>query len=156
MVVNQPTNFHLLLPVRPGSASNEAQIGFRRLPIQCRRLPVDIPAIAARLGVDHILEGSIRTAGQQVRVTAQLIEVSNDVHLWSEAYDGSLDDIFKIQDEITSQITAALKIQLGSEGLAPASDLLTNNAEAYQLYLQGRHLWRQRNSAENASEGFDR
>ncbi len=108
---------------------------------------LDIPAIAARLGVDHILEGSIRTAGQQVRVTAQLIEVSNDVHLWSEAYDGSLDDIFKIQDEITSQITAALKIQLGSEGLAPASDLLTNNAEAYQLYLQGRHLWRQRNSA---------
>ncbi len=73
--------------------------------------------------------------------------MSNDVHLWSEAYDGSLDDIFKIQDEITSQITAALKIQLGSEGLAPASDLLTNNAEAYQLYLQGRHLWRQRNSA---------
>jgi TolB-like protein/Flp pilus assembly protein TadD len=108
---------------------------------------LDIPAIAARLGVDHILEGSIRTAGQQVRVTAQLIEVSNDVHLWSETYDGSLDDIFKIQDEITSQITAALKVQLGSEGLAPASDLLTNNAEAYQLYLQGRHLWRQRNSA---------
>lgn len=108
---------------------------------------LDIPAIAERLGVAHILEGSIRTSGQQVRVTAQLIEVSNDVHLWSETYDGSLDDIFKIQDEITDQITDALKVQLGGESLAPFSELLTGNAEAYQLYLQGRHLWRQRNSA---------
>ena len=108
---------------------------------------LDIPAIAKRLGVDHILEGSIRTSGQKVRVTAQLIEVSKDVHLWSETYDGSLDDIFKIQDEITSQITEALKVQLGGQDLAPTSDLLTGNAEAYQLYLQGRHLWRQRNAA---------
>ncbi|MDX2428935.1 MAG: hypothetical protein QNK22_09635 [Xanthomonadales bacterium] len=108
---------------------------------------LDIPAIAARLGVDHILEGSIRTSGQQVRVTAQLIEVSKDVHLWSETYDGSLDDIFKIQDEITSKITAALKLQLGSENLVPSAELLTSNAEAYQMYLQGRQLWRQRNAA---------
>ncbi len=107
---------------------------------------LDIPAIAARLGVDHILEGSIRTSGQQVRVTAQLIEVSKDIHLWSETYNGSLDDIFKIQDEITSQITDALKIQLGSEDWIPSSDLLTSNSEAYQLYLRGRHLWRQRNA----------
>jgi len=107
---------------------------------------LDIPAIAARLGVDHILEGSIRTSGQQVRVTAQLIEVSKDVHLWSQTYDGSLDDIFKIQDEITSRISEAMKVQLGSQSLA-SSELLTDNAEAYQLYLRGRHLWRQRNSA---------
>jgi TolB-like protein/Flp pilus assembly protein TadD len=108
---------------------------------------LDIPAIAARLGVDHILEGSIRTSGQQVRVTAQLIEVKKDVHLWSETYDGSLDDIFKIQDEITSKITAALKLQLGSENMVPSAELLTGNAEAYQMYLQGRQLWRQRSAA---------
>ena len=108
---------------------------------------LDIPAIAARLGVNHILEGSIRTSGQQVRVTAQLIEVDKDVHLWSETYDGSLDDIFKIQDEITSKITAALKLQLGSENLVPSAELLTSNAEAYQMYLQGRQLWRQRSAA---------
>ncbi len=108
---------------------------------------LDIPAIAARLGVDHVLEGSIRTSGNQVRVTAQLIEVSSDVHLWSETYNGTLDDIFQIQDEITGKITNALKIQLGNAQLMPAADLLTNNAEAYQLYLRGRHLWRQRNSA---------
>jgi len=107
---------------------------------------LDIPAIAARLGVDHILEGSIRTSGQQVRVTAQLIEVKKDVHLWSETYDGSLDDIFKIQDEITGKITAALKLQLGGDNMVPSAELLTSNAEAYQLYLQGRQLWRQRST----------
>jgi TolB-like protein/Tfp pilus assembly protein PilF len=108
---------------------------------------LDIPAIAARLDVAHILEGSIRTSGNQVRVTAQLIEVSNDVHLWSETYDGSLDDIFKIQDEITGKITNALKVQLGNQKLVPSAELLTSNAEAYQMYLQGRQLWRQRNAA---------
>ena len=108
---------------------------------------LDVPAIAARLGVNHIVEGSVRTSGQQVRVTAQLIEVSKDVHLWSETYDGSLDDIFKIQDEITGKITAALKLQLGSSGITPATEQLTDNAAAYQLYLEGRHLWRQRNAA---------
>jgi len=108
---------------------------------------LDIPAIASRLGVNHILEGSVRTSGQQVRVTAQLIDVSKDVHLWSETYDGSLDDIFKIQDEITGKITDALKLQLGSGDLKASSEVLTSNAEAYQLYLQGRHLWRQRNAA---------
>jgi len=108
---------------------------------------LDVPAIAARLGVNHVLEGSVRTSGQQVRVTAQLIDVSKDVHLWSETYDGSLDDIFKIQDEITGKISAALKLQLGSENLASSAEQLTANPEAYQLYLQGRHLWRQRNAA---------
>ncbi len=108
---------------------------------------LDIPAIAARLGVDHILEGSIRTSGQQVRVTAQLIEVNKDVHLWSETYDGSLDDIFKIQDEITNKISTALKLQLGSENMVPSAELLTSDAEAYQMYLQGRQLWRQRSAA---------
>jgi TolB-like protein len=107
---------------------------------------LDIPAIAQRLGVAHILEGSIRTSGQQVRVTAQLIEVNEDVHLWSETYDGSLDDIFKIQDEITSKIIRAMEIQLGGGTIEAASTELTDNAEAYQLYLKGRHFWRQRSS----------
>jgi len=108
---------------------------------------LDIPAIAARLGVNHVLEGSVRTSGQQVRVTAQLIDVGRDVHLWSETYDGSLDDIFKIQDEITGKITAELKLQLGGGELTPSAGELTGNAAAYQLYLEGRHLWRQRNAA---------
>ncbi len=105
---------------------------------------LDIPSIAARLGVATILEGSIRTSGKQVRVTAQLIDVKQDVHLWSETYNGSLDDIFKIQDEITAKIITAMKVQLGDTSITSAAIELTDNAEAYQLYLQGRHFWRQR------------
>jgi len=106
---------------------------------------LDTRAIAAQLGVNHILEGSVRTSGQKVRVTAQLIDAGRDVHLWSETYDGSLDDIFKIQDEITGKISAALQVQLGNSEMTPSTEQLTDNAAAYQLYLEGRHLWRQRN-----------
>jgi len=105
---------------------------------------LDIPAIAARLGVATILEGSIRTSGQQVRVTAQLIDVKADTHLWSETYNGSLNDIFKIQDEITAKIIEAMRVQLGGDSIKSATAELTENAEAYQLYLHGRHFWRQR------------
>jgi tetratricopeptide (TPR) repeat protein len=73
--------------------------------------------------------------------------VSEDAHLWSETYDGSLDDIFKIQDEITGKITEAMKLQFASGFLVSSADALTSNAEAYQLYLQGRHFWRQRNAS---------
>jgi len=105
---------------------------------------LDIPAIAARLGVDHILEGSVRTSGQQVRITAQLIDVREDAHLWSQTYDGTLDDIFQFQDEITARILAALQVQLGGQPMASTAEVLTTNPEAYRLYLQGRNLWRQR------------
>lgn len=108
---------------------------------------LDVPAIAARLGVNHLLEGSVRTSGNQVRVTAQLIDVRTDTHLWSETYDGSLDDIFKIQDEITGKIASELQLQLVGGEQPSSTELLTTNAQAYQLYLQGRHLWRQRNAA---------
>jgi len=108
---------------------------------------LDVPAIARRLDVTNILEGSVRTAGNKVRVTAQLIDVKNDVHLWSQTYDGSLDDIFGIQDKITRQIIEALRVQLTGGGPAPTAQRLTANPQAYQLYLQGRHLWRQRNAA---------
>jgi TolB-like protein/Tfp pilus assembly protein PilF len=107
---------------------------------------LDIPSIAQRLDVATILEGSVRTAGNRVRVTAQLIDVAQDVHLWSETYDGTLDDIFQIQDEITAKITDALKVQFEGDAPASTAEALTDNSEAYQLYLQGRHLWRQRNA----------
>jgi TolB-like protein/Flp pilus assembly protein TadD len=115
---------------------------------------LDIPSIAKRLGVATILEGSIRTSGKQVRVTAQLIDVNDDIHLWSETYDGSLDDIFAIQDEITAKIIEAMKVQLGGNSIAITSAELTDNPEAYQLYLQGRHFWRQR-STDSLHESID-
>ncbi len=102
-----------------------------------------IPEIAAKLNVSYILEGSIRSARNTVRVTAQLIDVASDSHLWSETFDRQLDDIFAIQDEISASIAEALKIELVGEA-AVVGDRPTNNLDAYQLYLQGHHLIRQR------------
>jgi len=97
---------------------------------------LDIPMVAAKLGVAHILEGSVRKAGNRVRITAQLIEAGNDVHLWSETYDRELDDIFAIQDEIAGEVVKALHIQL----LGEAPSATSTNIEAYKLYLRGNHF----------------
>jgi TolB-like protein len=97
---------------------------------------VDIPAVAKKLGVAHILEGSVRKAGNRVRITTQLIEAGNDVHLWSETYERQLDDIFAIQDDIAKEVVKALKIQLLGE--APLA--VSTNIEAYKLYLRGKHF----------------
>jgi TolB-like protein len=101
---------------------------------------IDIPIVAKKLKVAHILEGSVRKFGNQVRITAQLIEAGSDMHLWSETYDRSLDNIFAIQDEIASEVVAQLKITLLGE--KPRTQ--ETNPEAYALYLQGRHLHRLR------------
>jgi len=96
----------------------------------------DIPTVAKKLGVANILEGSVRKAGNRVRITVQLIEARNDVHLWSETYERRLDDIFAIQDEIASEVVKALQVQLlGEAPLATAT-----NTEAYNLYLRGKHF----------------
>ena len=98
--------------------------------------PIDIPTVAAKLGVAHILEGSVRKAGKRVRITAQLIEAGSDVHMWSETYDRELDDIFAIQDEIAREVVKALQIQL----LGEAPSATSTNIEAYKLYLRGNHF----------------
>ncbi|MEE4172932.1 MAG: tetratricopeptide repeat protein [Xanthomonadales bacterium] len=102
----------------------------------------DIREIADALAVDHVLEGSVRKAGNQVRITAQLIDVSTDTHLWSETYDRELEDIFAIQDEIAGHIVKALKLTLDLDTPQPP----TSDLEAYTLFLQGRELLRQRDA----------
>ena len=97
---------------------------------------VDIPTVAEKLGVAHILEGSVRKSGNRVRITAQLIEASSDVHLWSETYERQLDDIFAIQDEIAREVVKALHIQL----LGEAPIAISTNIDAYNLYLRGKHF----------------
>jgi len=101
---------------------------------------IDIPTVAQKLGVAHILEGSVRRAGDRIRITAQLIEARNDVHLWSETYERQLDDIFAIQDEIAREVVEALHIQLLGDAPVAAS----TNTEAYNLYLRGKHFAAQR------------
>jgi len=99
---------------------------------------LEIPQIAERLNVAHILEGSVRKAGNKVRITAQLIDARSDTHLWSETYDRELDDIFAIQDDIAATVVAQLKITL----LGELPHVQETDPEAYALYLQARHLGR--------------
>lgn len=97
---------------------------------------VDVPTIAARLNVAHVLEGSVRRFGDQVRITAQLIEVKTDAHLWSETYDRKYENIFTIQDEIAGAVVGALQIKL----LGNVPKTAETDPDAYALYLQARHL----------------
>jgi len=94
---------------------------------------LSIPEIAERLGVNYVVEGSVRSDGDFIRVTAQLIDVANDVHLWSDTFDRELKGIFFIQDEISLAITDALRVELLGDQIG---DIPTENMEAYDLYLQ--------------------
>ncbi|MCG8435781.1 MAG: FlgO family outer membrane protein, partial [Gammaproteobacteria bacterium] len=106
----------------------------------------NIKEIGETLDVNTILEGSVRKAGNQVRITAQLINVEDGYHIWSDTYDRELENIFTLQDEIATAIVGALAAVLDGEFVQPmASNAPTKDIEAYQLYLRGRHLWRQRN-----------
>jgi TolB-like protein/Tfp pilus assembly protein PilF len=98
----------------------------------------DIPTIARRLMVANVLEGSVRKSGNHVRVTVQLVRADNGYHLWSETYDRTLDDLFKVQDEIAGEVVKALKISLGATVVPRTAP--TNNAEAHKLLLQA-HFW---------------
>jgi len=98
-----------------------------------------IPEIARTLHVAHVLEGSVRKAGNSVRITAQLIKAGTDTHLWSQTYDRKLDDIFAIQDEIAADVVKQLKVTL----LGAAPKARTTDPEAYALYLQAVQLGRQ-------------
>jgi TolB-like protein len=110
---------------------------------------VAIGDIARELKVDHVLEGSVRKAGNTVRITAQLIDGRSDRHLWSETYERQLDDIFDIQEEISNAIVDALKVALNVDEREAVgrAQRPTENTVAYELYLQGRYRWRQRREA---------
>jgi len=104
----------------------------------------DVREIARTLGVGNILEGSVRKADDQVRITAQLIRASDGFHLWSESYDRKLENIFAIQDDIASQIARALEISLGVSSQESAPPRKIVSPEVYDLYLRARALHRQR------------
>jgi len=103
-----------------------------------------VAEIGEQLGVENVIEGSVRKDGDRIRVTAQLIDVATDTHLWSETYTRKLDDIFAVQDEIAHAIVTAMEISLSGEDREQLEAHSTSNAAAYNKYLQGRHLWNQR------------
>ena len=103
---------------------------------------VDIRVVARELGVRTVLEGSIRRAGNRVRITAQLIEAETGGHLWADRFDRELSDIFAVQDEVTRRIVDALKIKLSPGDSARLGDVETTNAKAHDFFLAGREaLW---------------
>ena len=103
----------------------------------------DIRTVGGVLRVSTVLDGSVRTSGRRLRVTAQLNNVSDGYQLWSKRYDRDMDDVFAVQDDIASDIVEALQIQL-AEGHAGTHSRHTGDVEAYHLYLKGRHIFFQR------------
>ncbi len=118
----------------------------------------DVRAIGAALDVETVLEGSVRTAGTRLRVIAQLIDVADGYHLWSERYDRQMDDVFAIQDEIAAAIADRLKVRLVTAREGGPAKRPTENLEAYTLYLKGRyfHARFNRDGFSRARECFER
>jgi serine/threonine-protein kinase len=106
---------------------------------------IDVREIGKKLKVGTVLEGSVRKASNRLRITAQLINISDGYHLWSEQYDRVVSDVFDIQDEITLAIVNALKIELLAGENQAVIKKYTDNAEAYHLYLNGRYYWNKMN-----------
>ena len=98
---------------------------------------VKVRQVAEELGVRYVMEGSVRRVGNQVRINVQLIDATTGGHLWAERYDGSMQDIFALQDQVTRKIVSALKISLTVEEEAQQAQLLIGNAEAHDAFLQG-------------------
>lgn len=124
----------------------------RHTAFQFKDRSLDVPEVAGKLGVSHVLEGSVRKAGNRVRITAQLIDGASGGHVWAERYDRELDDIFAIQDEISKAIVDALKVRL----LPSEKDAIevrgTENAEAYDFYLMARNHWLNGNHGDRRRE----
>ncbi|HET6156967.1 MAG TPA: adenylate/guanylate cyclase domain-containing protein [Dongiaceae bacterium] len=103
-----------------------------------KKAAVSVPEVAKALGVRYVLEGSVRKAGNRVRVTAQLIDSSHDGHIWAGRFDRDLTDIFAVQDELTHEIVAALKLKLAVGEEHRSARCRAVNVEAYEFFLRGR------------------
>lgn len=112
--------------------------------------PVKVQQVSEELGVRYVLEGSVRKAGNKVRITAQLIDALNGHHLWAQRYDRNLSDIFSVQDEITKNIITAMQVKLTEGEEVKAASKGTNNLEAYLKYLQANELINKINPESNA------
>ncbi|MCZ6511477.1 MAG: hypothetical protein O7A62_12940, partial [Alphaproteobacteria bacterium] len=116
----------------------------RNSSFQYKGQTVDVKRVGRELGVRYIVEGSVRRAGNQVRITAQLIDAETGGHVWAERYDGSLDDVFALQDKVTGQIIDALRVQLTPSERLAVDTRGTNNSAAYDAYLRGVGLLAER------------
>ena len=137
--------------------NNNLRVAARTSAFQFKGKNLDVAEIGRQLKVENVLEGSVRKSGNRLRITAQLINVKDGFHLWSETYERQMDDIFAIQDEISGAISTALELELGTTAPLAATPP-TQNLEAYNLYLRGRYLLATRGGANmlQADELFER
>jgi TolB-like protein len=131
-------------------------VASRTSSFQFKNDELGLPDIAAKLGVTYVLEGSVRKAGQTIRVTGQLIEAGTDRHLWSDTFDRELttENLFAIQDEIATAIVEALRLELGvpEDGMVMDSvGVATENLSAYDKFLRGRDMFHGRNKLSDIS-----
>lgn len=103
-----------------------------------------VSQIAAELGARYLLEGAIRKHGQQLRITTRLIDPAQEGYIWTETYDGTMDEVFEIQENVASRIVKALKVRVSPDEKRILKRRPTENTEAYQLYLKGRSFWNTR------------
>jgi adenylate cyclase len=122
------------------SKLSELQVIARNSTFTYKGNPVDVKQVGRDLGVRYVLEGSVRKAGNRIRVSGQLIDAESGVHIWADRFDRDLDDIFAVQDELTQEIIAALKIRLSATEKALIVAGGTKNVEAHDLFLKGREL----------------
>lgn len=108
----------------------------------------DLVEIGRRLKVDTVIQGSIRTAGNRLRITVQMVSTRDGVSLWSEQYEGGMDNLFDAQDEITSAVVEELTREVPAATAAAVTGRQTETLEAYHLYLKGRHFWAKRTAAD--------
>jgi serine/threonine-protein kinase len=120
------------------------RVAARTSAFQFKDKVVGVETIGRELRVETVLEGSVRKAGNRLRITAQLVNVADGYHLWSQRYDRDLEDVFAVQDDIASTIVGTLKVKLTRETTAPLVRRYTDNVAAYSLYLKGRHFWNNR------------
>lgn len=107
-----------------------------------------VSEIGRALGVNTVLEGSVRKSGERVRITVQIVNAADGYHVWSERYDREMNDIFAVQDEITFAVVEALKVKLLQSERSAMLKKATENPAAYELYLRGRALWNRRTPAD--------
>jgi len=126
------------------SKIGELKVISRTSTMRYRDSALSLGQIAQELGAGSILEGSVRKAGNRVRITAQLIQADRDHHVWSQSYDRDLVDVFAIQGDIAEKVAEALKVHLLSKEKEVIEKKATKSPEAYTLYLKGRHYWNER------------
>ncbi len=127
------------------SRINDMKVTSRTTSMKYKGSDKDLKTMATENEAAYVLEGSVRKQNNHLRITAQLIDAMKDVHIWAESYRGTIDDIFDIQESVAEKIAAALQLHLTREEQQLLEKRYTDDTEAYELYLKGRHYWKQRN-----------